>query len=349
MTALLRAALALLLLAAAPAAALEVLVGAAEGVAPEALHATLEAAGYTCVRDLLHGRVHVVPLAPGETVEGACAAIEGLPGVRYCEANGTVRTQALPTDPFYVNRGGAEGQAYLFQIQAATAWATTTGDPGHPVVVAVVDTGVDLDHPDLAANLDSGGINVTDPGRPPQDDDASQSHGTHIAGLIGAVWNDQGIAGVDQFVDLLPVKVLSQGSGTVDDVAAGIEQAVDAGAEVINASFGATGQGEQTLCGAVDYAEQKGVIVVAAAGNTSDAVNGSGRDIDSGDPADAEYPASCPNANLIAVTAYDGGSFNSGWFNWGATSVDLAAPGTDLLSTGDPNLVASYHTLTGTS
>jgi len=322
-----------------PAAATEVLVGAELGVAAETLHATLAAAGFTCSRDLLHGRVHVVPLVEGETVAAACAQIGPLEGVRYCEENGEVRSQAVPDDSRFAE------QTYLTQIHATTAWETTTGSSA--VVVAILDSGVDLDHPDLAANLDPSGINIPDPTQPPQDDDKSQSHGTHIAGLVGAVGNNRtGIAGVNWLVDLLPVKVLSNGTGTVADVADGITAAVDAGAAVINASFGATGQGETTLCGAVDYAEQAGVIVVAAAGNTASVTNGSGRDIDVA----PEYPASCANANLIAVTAYDGGAFDTALFNWGGTAVDLAAPGTALLSTGDPTLVrASYHPLTGTS
>ncbi len=324
-----------------PAVATELLVGAEPGVAAETLHATLQAAGFTCVRDLLHGSVHVVPLVAGETVAAACAAIAPLVGVRYCEANGEVRSQAVPDDPRFFE------QTYLQQIHATTAWETTTGDA--TVVVAVLDSGVDLDHPDLAANLDLPGIDLTGNGSA-QDDDTSQSHGTHIAGLIGAVGNNGiGIAGVSWQVNLLPVKVLSDGIGTVADVADGITAAVNAGAEVINASFGATGQGQLTLCEAVDYAEQNGVIVVAAAGNTASLSNGSGRDIDSGVPDDAEYPASCTNSNLISVTAYDGGAFNSDYFNWGAGAVDLAAPGTALLSTGDPNLVGAYHLLTGTS
>lgn len=324
-----------------PAAATELLVGAERGVAAEALHATLEAAGFTCNRDLLHGSVHVVPLDPEETVAAACGAIAPLIGVRYCEENGEVRSQAVPNDPLF------KEQTYLQQIHAQTAWETTTGDAASPVVVAVLDSGVDLDHPDLAANLDPNGINITNPGQPPQDDDTSQSHGTHIAGLIGAVGdNGVGIAGVNWQVDLLPVKVLTNGSGNVGDVAEGIRAAVDQGAAVINASFGATGQGEQTLCDAVGYAEDNDVIVVAAAGNTA-GNGGGGRDIDDRTP---EYPASCTNLNLISVTAYDGGPpFNSDYFNWGAIAVDLAAPGTALLSTGDLSSVGAYHRLTGTS
>lgn len=321
-----------------PAAATELLVGAERGVAAEALHATLEAAGFTCNRDLLHGSVHVVPLDPGETVAAACGAIAPLIGVRYCEKNGEVRSQAVPNDPRFGE------QSYLQQIHATTAWETTTGDA--TVVVAILDSGVDLDHPDLAANLDLNGINITNPGQPPQDDDASQSHGTHIAGLIGAVGNNNiGITGVSWQVDLLPVKVLTGGTGYVGDVIAGIEAAVNAGVEVINASFGIEGTQGLPLCDAVDDAEAQGVIVVAAAGNTASVPNGSGRNIDTA----PEYPASCTNPNLISVTAYDGGPFNSDFFNWGAGAVDLAAPGTDLLSTGDLSSVGMYHRLTGTS
>jgi hypothetical protein len=319
----------------------------ANGVAVEDLHQTLAAAGYECNRELLHGQVHVVPLAAGEAVSDACARIEALPGVRYCEANSEVRVQAIPDDPLFVDAPGAGGQTYLYDINAPSAWETSVGSP--LVTVAVLDSGVDLDHPDLAANIATEGLNIVDcpdtdlQCAPAQDDDALQSHGTHVAGIIGAVGdNGIGIAGINWMVDLLPVKVLSAGSGGPADVIAGIEAAVDAGADVINASFGVSGTGV-ALCDAVSYAQTHGVMVAAAAGNKGD--SGTGRDID----AEPEYPASCPNVNLISVTAYDGGSFNTPFFNWGITSVDLAAPGTDILSTTDPDFITDYHVLTGTS
>jgi subtilisin family serine protease len=333
---------------AAPAFAAEVLVGMADGVELDAFHQQLATAGYPCVRDLLHGRVHVVPLPAGDAVSDACASIERLPGVRYCEANHEVRAQAIPDDPLFVDAPGIDGQAYLFDINAPTAWETTQGSP--QVTVAILDSGVDLNHPDLVANIASDGLNIKDcqPGdlqcAPAQDDDTLQSHGTHVAGIIGAVGNNAtGIAGINWTVTLLPVKVLSGGSGTVADVAEGIEAAVDAGADVVNASFGVSSSSSNGLCDAVDYAQSNGVMVAAAAGNKGE--SGTGRDID----AAPEFPASCPNVNLISVTAYDGGAFNTDFFNWGVTSVDLAAPGTDILSTGDPDFVAHYHTLTGTS
>ncbi|MGD2062652.1 MAG: S8 family serine peptidase [Nitrospirota bacterium] len=332
-------------LGAAPAQAAELLVGMADGTAVDAFHASLAAAGYRCTRDLLHGRVHVIPLPAEETVRDACARLEALPTVRYCEANAEVRAQVVPDDPKFVDQPGLNGQAYLFDIDAPTAWETTVGSP--QVTVAVLDSGVDLDHPDLADNVASDGLNIKDCSSgdlrcaPAQDDDLVQSHGTHVAGIIGAVGDNQlGIAGVTWQVSLLPVKVLSGGSGTVADVAEGIEAAVDAGADVVNASFGISASSSNGLCDAVTYAERQGVMVVAAAGNQGD--SGMGRDIDS----EPEFPASCLNVNLVSVTAYDGGSFNNEFFNWGDTSIDLAAPGTDILSTLDGG---GYQILTGTS
>ena len=335
------------LLGAVPTWATEVLVGMADGVEVESFHHQLAAAGYPCARDLLHGRVHVVPLPAGEAVSDACTRIERLPGVRYCEANSRVRVQTIPDDPLSIDAPGINGQAYLYDINAPTGWDTTTGSP--QVTVAVLDSGVDLDHPDLAANIASDGLNIKDcqPGdlkcAPAQDDDQAQSHGTHVAGIIGAVGdNATGIAGINWTVSLLPVKVLSQGGGFPADVIAGIEAAVDTGADVINASFGVSGSGSG-LCDAVEYARSHGVMVAAAAGNKD--TSGTGRDID----AAPEFPASCANVNLISVTAYDGGAFNTDYFNWGVTSVDLAAPGTDILSTTNPDFISEYHVLTGTS
>jgi len=330
------------------ASATEVLVGMVDGVEVDAFHGTLVAAGYACTRDLLRGRVHVVALAEGETVRAACRQLEALPEVRYCEANGEVRAQTIPPgDPLF------DQQGYLQQINAEAAWPRTVGSP--QVTVAVLDSGVDLNHPDLADNIASDGLNVVDCSAidlqcaPAQDDDTFQSHGTHVAGLIGAVGdNGAGIAGLNWAVSLLAVKVLHQGSGTVADVAEGIEAAVDAGADVINASFGVGGSTGNGLCDAVVYARGQGVMVAAAAGNgdcdpRDPKCTPTARDID----AEPEFPASCTEDNLIAVTAVDG---SDGWvdglFNWGVTSVDLAAPGDALLSTKAGN---DYQVLTGTS
>lgn len=171
----------------------------------------------------------------------------------------------------------------LDQVRAPAAWATTTGEG---TVIAIVDTGVDLDHPDLAGQL-VGGATFTCDGKPgpcgngdwvgPDGEAQSpDSHGTHVAGIAAAATgNGVGVAGTAPDASLMPVKVLEDGSGSFEDIAAGIRWAVDHGADVVNLSLGAI-PGAQALTytglisdttDAVAYARSQGVIVVAAAGN----------------------------------------------------------------------------------
>ncbi|PPK96151.1 subtilase family protein [Kineococcus xinjiangensis] len=181
-----------------------------------------------------------------------------------------------PNDPLYAQQWGPQ------QVRAQQAWATSTGSG---VVIAVVDSGVDLTHPDLKGRLVKGAT-FTGCGPAPcgngdwrgpdgvgQPDDA---HGTHVAGIAAAATgNRTGIAGVAPNAKIMPVKVLEEGGGSFEDIAAGIRWSADHGAKVVNLSLGAL-QGVQalTLTGvigdvqdAITYANGKGVTVVAAAGN----------------------------------------------------------------------------------
>lgn len=185
---------------------------------------------------------------------------------------------AATNDPL---RGSQWG---LDQVRAEGAWATSRGAG---TVVAVIDSGVDLDHPDLAGKLVPG-ITTVDCG--PQTStcgngdwvgpdgvaEAADVHGTHVAGIVAAATdNATGIAGVAPDAKIMPVKSLDDGSGTTDDIAAGIRWAVDHGADVINMSLGGLPGTEllvvlgldATWVEAVDYATSRGVLVVAAAGN----------------------------------------------------------------------------------
>ncbi len=166
-----------------------------------------------------------------------------------------------------------EAQWGLTRINAVKAWPRSTGKG---IVVAVVDTGIDLGHPDLRGKLVRG-INLLNRAKPPQDDNG---HGTHVAGVIAAATgNGTGIAGVAPNAKLMPVKVLdSTGTGANATITAGIRWAVDHGARVINMSLGqnaatgpvATLTGENdALHAAIDYAWGRGVVVVAAAGNST--------------------------------------------------------------------------------
>jgi subtilisin family serine protease len=189
-----------------------------------------------------------------------------------------------------------------------------------------VDTGVDLDHPDLAGNVVSG-YNVISPGAPPQDD---HGHGTHVAGIVAAITNNNvGVAGVAGGCRIMPVKVLNNvGEGTDFDVATGIQWAADNGARVINMSLGSPDY-SYALADAVDYAYGKNVLIVAAAGNDG---------LES-----ILYPAALPH--VMAVGATDKIDGRASFSNYG-NALDIVAPGVNIFSTLWDN---SYTYLSGTS
>jgi serine protease len=193
-------------------------------------------------------------------------------------AGATHADPAVPNDPLYVNQWGPQ------QVRAEQAWDVTQG---LGAVVAVVDTGIDLDHPDLAANVVPGntflgcgtagcGNGDWQSGSRPGDA-TGHPHGTHVAGIAAAVTNNGvGIAGVAPQAKLMAIRVLDgEGSGSFADVALGIRYAADNGADVINLSLGALpGSQVFTITGlltdvvdAIAYANSRGVVVLAAAGN----------------------------------------------------------------------------------
>ena len=226
---------------------------------------------------------------------------------------------ASTTDTFRAKQWG------LDKISAEEAWATTRGIG---VLVAVIDTGVDLTHPDLSANIVGPGADLVDPAGADGAQDQN-GHGTHVAGIIAAVsGNGAGIAGVAPEARLLPVRVLDkEGNGTTAQIADGIRYAADQGAQVINLSLGfqsPLGEAVKVLGGvtpvydAIDYAFDKGAVVVFAAGNDSV-------------PVCAE-PAAHPRVLCVGATdRSDGRSyFSSG--DATMTKRYLMAPGGDGLS-----------------
>ncbi|MBL6965444.1 MAG: S8 family serine peptidase [Anaerolineales bacterium] len=237
---------------------------------------------------------------------------------------------AAPTDPHYIS-----GDQYgIDAIQLPAAWDIATGTS---VIVAVLDSGIDLDHPDLIANLIAG-YNAINPLTLPQDE--VDSHGTHVAGVIGAVTNNGiGIAGSAPAVSIMPVKVCDATGCEWDWVSAGIIWAVDNGADIINMSLGGVSVApDPGLVAAVDYAYNNGVTLVAAAGNCDD-----GDDDGECDSWWVNYPALLPN--VISVAAVDDtnttADFSSFWTDptvdpvkpEGHMGVDISAPGVGIWST----------------
>lgn len=194
------------------------------------------------------------------------------------------------------------------------------------VIVAVVDTGVDLDHPDLKGQILSG-HNVVNPSEKPYDD---VGHGTHVAGIISALVNNgEGVAGMTWYNKVMPIKVLDQsGSGTTYSVAEGIIWAADHGAKVINLSLGNYAQAS-FLHDAIKYAYDKDVVLVAATGNDNTERPG--------------YPAAYPE--VFAVSATDSSMHRASFSNYG-DYVDVMAPGASIASTYPGN---QYAALSGTS
>jgi thermitase len=246
--------------------------------------------------------------------------------VRFVEPDMPVAATALPSDPDLADPAKSYG---LLQVHAPAAWEITTGSPD--VVVAVVDTGVKLDHPEFAGRVVAGYDFVNEDDRP--DDDAG--HGTHVAGIIGAGIDDGlGIAGVCPRCRIMPIKVLNARSiGAWSDLAQGILYAVDHGAQIVNLSLGAT-QSSRTLEAAVAYARRHGVIIVAAAGNH-------GAD-------EAFYPAALDGVIAVSATTPQGMRWESS--NYGRM-IDVAAPGDLVYSTfhQTDNLFRGYTYLSGTS
>lgn len=266
----------------------------------------------------------------------------------------------LPNDPQFaeqwaLNNQGQNGGKEKADISALKAWLKTKGSDD--VVVAVLDSGVDYTHVDLVSNMwhrpdslpeytddelgsfnDEYGFNATDNIADPMDDNG---HGTHCAGVIGAEGdNDEGIAGINWKVQIMPLKFLGRGGfGTTKDAIEAINYAIDRKANgvnvaVINASWGSTSK-SKALEDAIRAAGEQGILFVAAAGN-----NGTDND------RNPHYPSNYNLPNVISVAALDRSDLLASFSNFGAKTVHIAAPGKDILSTW---LGGDYREASGTS
>jgi subtilisin family serine protease len=224
---------------------------------------------------------------------------------------------SAPTQPNEVLPWGID------RVDAELLWGASTTGSG--INIAVIDTGIELNHPDLALNI-KGGYNAISPLRSPNDDNG---HGTHVAGIIGALDNTIGVIGAAPTVNLYAVKVLSRtGSGYISDIIEGLDWARMNGMHVVNMSLGASSD-VQSFHDAVIRAHNAGVVLVAAAGNDSGGA--------------VSYPGAYPE--VIAVSATDNTN-TIAYFSSVGPEVDLAAPGAGIFSSYKGQ---TYATLSGTS
>ncbi len=300
------------------------------------------------------GSAEAIGVAPGQ-VPAAVQTLRHLTRwVRYAEPDYLMRASGVrtPNDPSFdlqwgsLNTGqdveGISGTAGA-DDSAARAWNVSTGS--RSVVIGEVDTGVDYTHPDLAANIWSNpggvggcpagthGYNVLTSTCDPMDDDTYYGgHGTHVAGIMGAVGNNGvGVAGIDWATTILPVKWLdSNASGTTSGLIAALNwllAAKQAGVNIRVVNDSATFEGtaySQALSDEIDQLGAAGILFVTAAGNTGE---------DDDNPATVRYPCSYDRPTEICVTASDQNDQLPSWANHGPQSVDLAAPGEDIYST----------------
>ncbi len=295
----------------------EVVVRFRKNATAEKIQQCLSSAGASILSSIEELKVLVVNVPSGMVAE-AISVLSTCPEVRYAEPNYLAFiADTIPSDPNWILQYG------LISIRAPQGWDYSTGSSA--VTIAIIDSGVDLNHPDLVGKIVAG-YDFVNNDAIAQDDNG---HGTHVAGIAAASANNgYGVVGVSWGARIMPVKVLNAGGGgSFADVADGIIWAADHGAQVINLSLGGASS-STVLQDAVNYAYGKGVILIAAAGNT-----GSGTVL---------YPARYPN--VIAVGAVDNTNNHTGFSNFGP-ELDLVAPGASIYS----SVIGGYGYKSGTS
>ena len=309
-------------------------------------------------------------LDPGVSTAWAIAALKAAPGVRYAEPNYIVQANATSNDPMYTGNnlwgmyGDATTPANTFGSHAGEAWANgTTGSSN--IVIGVIDEGIQVLHPDLAANIwtnpgEIAGNGIDDDGNGYIDDvngydfvnndgsvydSTADDHATHVAGTIGGVGgNGIGVAGVNWNVTMISAKFLGASGGTIADAVRAVDYFNDLktryGLNLVATSNSWGGGGfSQSLLDAINRGGDRGILFVAAAGNST-----------SNNDSASSYPSNYQCTNnatrgwdcVIAVAAIQSNGDLAGFSSFGATTVDIGAPGVSIVSTVPDGTYASY-------
>jgi thermitase len=355
----------------------EVIVGLEEDATQADLTALNRRTDAETEENLPGSDVNLVDLPRDLPVQEAVRRYEASADVEYAEPNFLIHPTANPTgmpNDYYFDRlwglhnigqpiGGQAGISDS-DVDAPEVWSTSTSTstkqrPGQNekgAVVAVIDSGVDYDHPDLEDNI------WTNPGEIPAngvDDDANgyvddvhgydfanddasvydpdpvdgtgDEHGTHVAGTIAAEGDNRiGVIGVNPRARIMVLKVLNPKGGTTLDAVEAINYAVKNGVKISNNSWGYVGSPNRSLQRAIGRANAAGHLFVTAAGNGGADGVGDNNDANS---SNTNYPSSYPNSNIIAVAATNNRDRRASFSNYGENTVDLAAPGVDIMST----------------
>ncbi|HKY62208.1 MAG TPA: S8 family serine peptidase [bacterium] len=335
----------------------EALVKFSRRLGPADIERLLESHGASVLRRFPLTRLHLISFPATRETREWIAAFRQEPGVLVAETNDYVSAQALPDDPSFnllwgLNNTGQTGGLAGADIAVEQVWDSFQDGSG--VVVAVIDTGVDHLHPDLAANMwvnageipangidddgngfidDIHGYDFVNNDGDPMDD---HQHGTHVAGILGAVGNNGvGVAGVAWSAKIMALKFLDESAGgSASGGVLAIEYALANGAKILNNSWGSSSF-NKALESAILEADSQGALVFAAAGNQ-------GRDIDSS----PFYPAGHDLPNIVSVASIDDADELSSFSNFGLRNVDFGAPGGEVFSTKPAN---AYGYISGTS
>lgn len=318
----------------------ELVVRFRPGVSAQSSQMTMQQLGITRIQSI--GRpgmgIELVKVRAGMNISSTLQTLRANPSVQYAEPNYIVsippelagapmlrsEPASYPNDPMFA-------QQYAHRVSnSLKGWEITQGN--EQIVIAIVDTGVDLQHPDLLAKMVPGKDMVDG------DDQAfdGHGHGTHCAGIAAATTNNQiGVAGFAPAAKIMPIRVLgNNGSGTSADVANGVIWAADNGAQVISMSLGSRSDA-QVKAEAIQYALSKDAVVVAAMGNSGNE--------------DKSFPAATPG--VIAVGATDIADKRASFSQYGSW-ISVSAPGVNILSTFPTSGTSSrkdYGSISGTS